>query len=225
MTTFTKISTLLIIGVCSMLAIMASTPVRADSPARPANLATNGGFENWATPSTVSAPWPKLGSEGAPVDWTPEMETPLAKEDYGKITAGLYKDTAIKHTGDASVRLEGTNPAESVNAVRFVPVEPNTRYRVKLWVKGDSIEGTGIMVWAVFGPAGGDFWAHQDFHPKAPDVHTGTFDWEPVEYTVETNATAGTIRLVCQLRLATGKAWFDDFEFTKLGPVTAVQNF
>ena len=173
----------------------------------------NGGFEDWGA-QYVKVPDAevKLGSEGAPLSW-------LARRGAGEASVGIMKDPLIKHSGLASARIEIAEMRDEASLNQHFSVEPNTSYRVRAWVRGKDIvpgkPGAGIIIWANCGPAGAEFWGHQKFLAKQPAQASGTFDWQLFEFPVKTSPEAARLKVVLQLRYASGTAWFDDVEVVK----------
>jgi len=199
---------------------------RADGAPSP-NIVQNPGFESWAVITDLGNPPIKTDAGSMPVSWDPDAEAPDPKVSSGTYSCGVFKDTIVKHGGNASVRIESGRTVDIGGIIQQMDLEPNTKYQVTAWYKGDNIvvDGdAGVFIWAVYGPKD-DYWNHMTFWAKKPDVHDGTFDWTLFKDTFDTNATAGTVRLTLQLRKATGKLWFDDIEVRKIGPVTPVKSF
>lgn len=220
-----------------LAAIGAALPTRsfaADPTTQPvaANLLPNPGFEDWrpapAKPTNPSAVYPTYGPDGAPVSWNCSAEiTPGVNDPNIKGSASVNRDQSIAHSGKSSMLLANASPTDIASAQCQTAVEPSTRYRLKCWVKGDGItspRGDGILIWTRYG-AKADFWQKNTWSANAPTPHNGTFDWKPYEFTVDTDAKAQVMHVTVQLRNAAGKAWFDDIELTKVGPVVAVESY
>jgi|GEM_PF-2110407 len=195
--------------------------------AAPGNLATNGGFEEWVPASLPSdRPVPNVVDARTPADFHVSLE---GVEKDAPVGVTIAEDTAIRHSGSSSIRIENTIPGQTGSvALRAVPAEPNTRYQIKIWIKGENIEGTrgGVAVWVHHGPADG-FWSTvtSKRELKWPPERTGSFDWHSLEFTVDTLENADRIRVILQLRNAVGTVWFDDLEIVPLSAVDSVTVF
>jgi hypothetical protein len=218
-----------ILATALLLALAYSPAVQAENA--PGVLA-NIGFESWtaapAPPSNPKELVAKYGADGIPSDWRPSIESIMPRADPNfKSDCGIYRDDAVKHGGKSSVRFETGLPTDIDSLYQMIPVEPNTRYKISVWVKGENLvsnDRDGVRIWANYGPAT-DYWKLQTPSSVAPTVHDGTFDWEPIEVTVNTNKDAALLVVNIQLRRASGKAWFDDVAIAKLGPVAKVESF
>ena len=185
----------------------------------------NGGFEAWDA-DTVQNPngLVTLGSDGAPLSWS-------VRRAPGKATVSIMKDTAIMHSGKASVRVKLESVEDEAGLTQHFSVEPNTSYTVRLWVRGEGIvaatskPSAGILIWANSGPAGDAFWGNQKSMHKSPIQASGTFDWQLLEFPVETGPEAARLGVSLQLRWASGTAWFDDVEVVKSETVTPVKSY
>jgi len=193
------------------------------------NILPNGGFETW-TPlpdPPAGKARPHLEEEKMPNGFTPSIE---GAEPDGEIGITISPDSTIKHEGNYSVRIESTH-GEQVGAVslREVEVEPHTRYRVKVWMRGEGISsfaGGGVVLWTHFGPEEG-YWSsptsvRQNYKPT---TSSGTFDWAPYEFTLETGADTRRLRVILQLRRATGTVWFDQLEIIPEGEADNAPGF
>ena len=184
----------------------------------------NGGFEDWGA-DRVEIPGEaevKLGIDGAPLSWGVG-----AKSGGGSVS--VLKDTEVKHTGLASARIEVAEIGGEASLTQQFSVEPDTSYLVRIWVRGKDIvsatgkAGTGILVWAISGPANA-FVQNQKFLRKQPARYIGTFDWQLFEFPVTTSSGADCLRISLKLVGASGTAWFDDVEVVKSETVTPVKS-
>lgn len=210
------------------------TPATADgqNEATSQNLVADGGFEDWGPAPKASGdskqPFPTYGADGVPVNWTCSAEiTPGVSDPSIKSQTGVYRDQLLKHLGTSSLRLEAGAVTDIIGAYTQFNCEGNSRYKVKCWVRGEnivSLRNEGILVWTRYGSIK-DFWQHNVWSAQSPNPHNGTFGWQPYEFTVVSNPTAQTMIITLQLRNASGKAWFDDVEVTKIGTVAAVESY
>jgi hypothetical protein len=201
------------------------------SVAWPQNLIRNGGFEAWgpapAPPRDAGIPFPKFGADGSPVDWNGAAEiTPGVHSSDVHSDTAIYCDAVVKHAGRCSVRVENRNITDIVGLYTRIPVEPNTVYRVRCWERGANIVTVfdGVLFWARYGPTSG--WdQHNTVVASRPPNHAGTFDWSLHEFNVETGSDAQIMDITLQLRNASGTAWFDDAEVTKLRSIVRVPTY
>ena len=207
--------------------LLSSAPALLADGVAGANVLQNPGFEDWSVASGLGDP-PALTNAGlVPTNWVASPEDQAPKDNPGTFTGGIYKDASVKHGGNASLRLESGRSVDIIGVTQEASVDPNSKYEIDAWYKGDGIAAngdTGVFVWAVYGPVA-DYWSHMTFNSNKPPVHDGTFDWTPFQMTFDTNDTAGKVRLTLQLRLASGKVWFDDVVLKKLGTVTPVKSY
>ena len=187
----------------------------------------NGGFEEWGEEIAKN---PKglvvAASDGAPFSWNVVRES-------GKAAASVSKDSAIKHGGKASARInveESGEADDSVGLGQHFSVEPSSCYTVRVWVRGENIISAtgkpgGILIWANSGPAGDEFYGNQKSMAKHPDPATGTLDWQLLEFPVETGKNAERLGITLQLRWASGTVWFDDVEVVKREALTPVKSY
>lgn len=191
------------------------------------NVFPNGAMEMWGANYEA----PKSGAPGVTVPNGYMLDDAEFGTEAGPGEASgatIAQDGLIKHGGEYSVRIENAEPFDITNvAFKQVPVEPNTRYKVKVWVRGEDIDKgkeVGPCVWVHFGPAD-NFWASPNAKRIMHRVPTDdpTFDWMPVEFEVDTLPDTAFMRASVQMRKAVGKVWFDDLEVTPMGPAQATQ--
>ena len=185
----------------------------------------NGWFEDWGAEHVqVSGQEVKLGSDGAPLSWQ-------VSGSPGGGSVSVMKDALVKHSGLASARVEVAETLDGAALAQHFSVEPSTSYLVRVWVRGEDIvpatgkPGAGIFLWANSGPAGDAVWGNQKSMHKQPAKFSGTFDWQLVEFPVETSPEAARLKIVLQLRDASGTAWFDDVEVVKSDTLTPVKSY
>jgi len=184
------------------------------------NIVVNGDMEVWEpvkTP-THNRPVAKLPENMTPDRFDASVDVP---EDNTSLPVGvsIAPDRSNKHGGDRSAKIENSEPEQSgVLSLREIPVEPNTEYLVRVWIKGEDIAGDvkakrGVAVWIKYGPKE-DFWKSPLTGSKmfVPETPVGTFPWTKFEFTFRTPDGIGLLRVSLQLRKATGTVWFDDLE-------------
>jgi hypothetical protein len=191
----------------------------------------NGGMETWhhyTPPPSLRAP--ALPGQETPAGIRPHTEViPAHGDATDPVESTLARDAAIKHSGEYSLRLDNKRDTDIVAAVVSpFPVKANTRYRIKLWLRGADITANknwsdgGIFVWTHFGPTEGFMTAENKrvAHLLPVALRRGTFDWTQVEFPLVTAANTERLRITLQLRLAKGSAWFDDLDIEEVGPAT-----
>ncbi len=123
-----------------------------------------------------------------------------------------FSDTAIQHTGAASLRLENFTANEHGHGrvMQEVVVKPNRTYRVTVWVKTEALEpasGFQIQVLTASGRA---------LAPMRPKIEA-TMDWRKL--TVGFNSGQFTkVRIYAGMWGGRGgKLWLDDFSLEEVG--------
>lgn len=199
------------------LASTCAAPLRGQTEE---NLLVNPGLEEW-DPGSL-APGRSTTTTELPVQWragryASEAAVDPAFEQKGEV----FKDTEIKHGGEASARIENGLTTDTIDLVQLIPVEPNVTYKITFWVRGEDIvlnsgDGAGATSCAAWGPVE-DFTSNFVVTWKQFDVREGSFDWQPIEYTVDTGDAAEQLSVGLQLRRSSGKVWYDDLEVTRVG--------
>ena len=183
------------------------------------NIVQNGGFEKWTTldPSKKGALTPKLANDAIPENWVAESENG-ASGLVGKDASGDKNACAV---------IEHKEPVIT-SLVEWIKVKPNSTYVLRCRIKADNVvsspkEAGAPFIWVVSGPED-NYWANQQFNPK--QLKGGTYDWEPFEFTFTTNEKSEKAAIKFQLRLATGKFYFDDVAITEVAQKSrTVQSF
>jgi hypothetical protein len=213
-----------------ILALLAAGVARADGTAPPAvNLLPNPGFETWV-PATRQKNWPAI-PDGIPQDWSPSVSAYEQSRDPAFPLQGtIARDTAIKHGGEASLRIENGLTTDITDVIcQMFTVTPNTIYRFRVWVRGENIvmnpnDGAGALCWYHTRPTS-DMWKNVTWGAQSPEPRSGTFDWTLFTWRLETNADAKFMDVVVQLRRASGKVWFDDADVEAVGKITPVETY
>ncbi|NUQ01460.1 MAG: hypothetical protein HUU35_16575 [Armatimonadetes bacterium] len=118
-------------------------------------------------------------------------------------------DTTTAHSGDASLRVENTDPARYLMAAQTVKLEPGRRCAFSAWIRTEGVQGddsgaTICLEWN--GPQG---WLGGAY----PAGLKGTQDWKQIRGSALVPAAATSVDLICYLRKGmVGRAWFDDVE-------------
>jgi hypothetical protein len=163
------------------LTVFTSAGAQESTGGRP-NLLTNPSFEEGQTGWEFSS----FGSRGA-----------------------ITVDTAEKHQGKASIRIE--NPAGDDSFLKqTVAVKPKTRYRLTGYIKTKDVvvKGSG----ATLSLEGG--------FEKTESI-TGTKSWAKVSFEFDSGALSSLKvgpRLGHHGNMAMGVAWFDELSLVELGP-------
>ncbi len=143
------------------------------------DLITNPGFE-----ATESAPWEWYTSHGADAQGT--------------------LDSTLGHGGKASFKITkaGETEPDVYGALRqTIKVEPDTTYRVSVWVKGENVGMSSLMI--------GKDWTTRVTVPQ------GSYDWVQFskEYTTKSEETE--IPVVIVVEGQTDGLWIDDVQVIK----------
>jgi len=204
------------------------------------NLVENGGFETWAElPANVAHSESVLSlhlipANSAPAGWLPVREQVKVQAH----TVTIAQDTAIKHSGACSVRLENRDMRDisyvQYSTERFVRraddphnIRPNRRYLLRWWVRGADVnaDGTGpIMMMHCLSEKNGKTYRTNSGEHGATLPH-GTFDWQCRQQVFITDAYAKWVTFTFQLRWTTGTVWYDDVELIDQGPVVQVRTY
>jgi hypothetical protein len=121
---------------------------------------------------------------------------------------GAVVDTAVFHTGKASLRLDGRG-----HIVQQITVKPYRQYRLTMWVKTEDVKPAvtaGIHAQTEDG---------RSLHPWEPRL-SGTTDWHALVSGFN-SSSAAKIKLDIGVfgggRGATGKVWIDDVRVEEVG--------
>jgi hypothetical protein len=198
------------------LAALAFAADEAPDEEKPVNLATNPGFEQWhKTRRKHPLRTPDLEDDQVPVDWEASM---VVGKDEKRPKGAVYKDTEVKHEGDASVRIENGDKKTSTSIVRWdLPAKPETTYRITVWFKGKGIaygKGGQAMVWFSAGPKKG-YWGDRKGTYKALKK-AGDYDWTPVTCQFTTRDVDELFYVNINFRWGTGTLWVDDVELIEV---------
>jgi len=215
----------------TLLATICLFNLRAESPDSAGNIVINGGMEIWVPVKPYSGPNPEpIRPEGL----EPEgFDTSMEVEGDQTVAVKIAPDKLFKHGGDYSVRIENTEQEQTGDiSLREISVEPNTKYMVRMWIKGEDIAVDkdplhGAAIWVKYGPDQ-DFWGSPSTKSeiKIPELREGSFPWTKFEFTFDTLPDTALLRVYLQLRKATGKIWYDDLEVIPFGGKSVpVSNF
>lgn len=156
--------------------------------------------EEWDPPNSVLNPGFEEAAESRlPAAWSGDRTV-------------YSRDTAVKHSGEASLKFENADADKYVLCVQSLPFEVGKKYRFSAWVKSENVEGSdhGATICIEYRDAEGK-WAGGTYCRTGLK---GSTDWtrlEAVSAPVPEGVAAGNI--VCYLRKGmTGTAWWDDVE-------------
>lgn len=127
-----------------------------------------------------------------------------------------FADTQIKHSGQASLRLENftTNQYGHGRVMQSVNVQPHRCYRLTLWVKTEGLQPANAF--RVLALAGERELAPREFHIPS------TTDWRKVTMVLN-SLTYDKISLYAGLWGGkSGKVWLDDWKLEEVGPVNVL---
>jgi hypothetical protein len=176
---------------------------------------SNSGLEVWEVRKGTHNPAksPALQDNMIPSEWNVSMHT---YEKDLKVTGALSKDTAVKHSGESSARIDNATTTDITELVRWnLTVKPNTTYKLTAWFKGQDIQlnkpnAPGAAIWVAAGPSKG-FWGDKKGAAKFMKKG-GTFDWTPLSCQFTSRENDEQMLINIQLRRGKGTLWIDDIE-------------
>ncbi|MFZ2655673.1 MAG: carbohydrate binding domain-containing protein [Victivallales bacterium] len=201
-----------------MLAFTRIVHGQAD-PKASADIAVNGGFEEWREAT---------GQEKKTVDC---VQFPAGWMMVGS-SCVLVRDDKAKHGGVCSLRAENKDTKSNISVVQRMDAAPETRYRFKMWLKGENIDSYSskgffmhVMASSQNDKKDANIWAGNLYYEyKIPSPRTGTFDWKEFVFTFDTPPKTRTILLSVELRGA-GTMWLDDVEVMEMEKVIKVESY
>lgn len=128
-----------------------------------------------------------------------------------------FADTQVKHSGQASLRLENftANPHGHGRVMQEVRVRPRRCYRLSLWVKTEGLQPTSAFQVSVL--AGKRSLAPRTFNLRS------TSDWTKL-VTVFNSLNFDSVRLYAGLWGGkAGKVWLDDWAIEEVGPLNGLR--
>ncbi|MBE9918163.1 hyaluronate lyase [Paenibacillus donghaensis] len=179
--------------------------------AEAANLVNNGGFEQ--TTATPDASWNGITSP-ASANWG--LWIPTGSGKAPNQTAKVYLDTATYHEGQQSMAFDAFQTSRVSINQSVTKIAAGKSYRLKMWVKTESVIGTGAYFRTQFYNTSkvGD-------GPVSAQL-LGTNDWTLQQ--VYMTIPSGVTKLVIEpfLETGTGKVWFDDISLEEYNGITAL---
>lgn len=162
----------------------------------PAPVVLNGGFESF--------------SGNQPTSWNPV-------DDPGITT---FIDTAVKHSGTASIRLQNTHVDPNRGRVsQDFTVTPFRAYKISAWIKTQSYPSSGAIKFFIQSKNTNKRILFDNRDNKLGTANaTGTQDW--TFYQADFNSldsTSLTIYLMAPANATTGQIWFDDVSLVEIG--------
>ena len=123
-----------------------------------------------------------------------------------RFAPGQALDTAVARTGKASARIAVAEPASSSLDV-VVPVKPNTRYRVGMWLRREKVGVCGV------------YSSERDDQNRLSGKLTQTGVsipkedgvWHPLTWEITTEPKTTRLSLRGDIYRSTGTLWLDDF--------------
>jgi len=202
----------------------------AADPGTAANPVENGGFEKWtpASKQVQGTNWCPRLPDGLPDGWP--IPNVIGRSDQ---SAAIGLDAKVHHGGDRSLRMENGNPFSTVELTQSVSVEPNTRYQIRMWVKGEAVSRSGGAVVHIVGSSDNsktnrNLWGGSitgmDWY-KSPSPNNGTFDWAEHVFTLDALPTTRAFKISLELRNASGTLWYDDVQVIRIEKIVPVESY
>jgi len=130
------------------------------------------------------------------------------------------KITMDNNTGgkgkSVKIEFDGTNNVDFYNFRQHVPVEGNTRYELRAFMKSQDLSTRNGLFWEVYCPRS------KGLDAKTEEVR-GTTDWHPVTATFETPEGCNFLRIVLRRYKSdeihgniSGAVWIDDIALKKI---------
>ena len=127
--------------------------------------------------------------------------------------AKFERDTAIKHSGVASVRISASankpvwSPAFTVAPVKFI--EPGRNFRATVWARGRNVTGSARLALDWFDASGKQLISES---PSA-NVQKGDSDWTQLTVSAIAPSNAVFVEIDLGSYNNRGTVWFDDVTF------------
>ncbi|MEN6402134.1 MAG: sugar-binding protein, partial [Armatimonadia bacterium] len=117
-------------------------------------------------------------------------------------------DTTVAHSGKASVRLAVAGPAPAQTTLQvFVPVKPNTRYKVGMWLRREKVGVCGVYS-SERGEQGQLTGKQGQVGVWIPKVDG---EWLPLSWEITTEPKTTRLSLRGDIYNSAGTLWLDDF--------------
>lgn len=129
-----------------------------------------------------------------------------------KVEKGQTLDTAVAHSGRASIRLEVPGPQPgTTNLGVVIPVKPYTAYRVGLWFRRHKAPSGSGGSPAAFYSELDDKGRHLAVYQVGASLPLQDDQWMPVSWNMVTGPDTRKLLLRGTLFRTTGTLWLDDF--------------
>jgi hypothetical protein len=183
----------------------------------------NGGFEDWQpAPDDLRK---SMDCPQVPTRWT-------VQPDEDRKSFSVRRDAAEKHGGRSSVRLANTSTTTHLCLAQRIDAEPEYRYVVRLWFKGDHIDAyhpKGVLAHLSASSQSDKkdtgLWSGVlRYSARAEPPNSGTFDWHELVCTFDTPPDTRSILILVELRGA-GVVWVDDVRVTRLEKCKEVESY
>jgi hypothetical protein len=128
-----------------------------------------------------------------------------------------FPDTQVKHTGDASLRLERftANPHGHGRVMQEIKVHPRRCYRVSLWVRTEGFQPVSAFQATVLAK-------ERSLAPRTFQL-PATGDWRKLTF-VFNSLTYDSVRLYAGVWGGqAGKLWLDDWTVEEIGPLNVLR--
>ncbi len=128
-----------------------------------------------------------------------------------------FVDRQIKHSGQASLRLENftANPHGHGRVMQSVPVEPHRCYRVTIWVKTEGLQPAGAFRVLVLAD-------NRELAPREFNLPSTT-DWRKVSMLLNSLSYDKIFLYAGLWGGKGGKVWLDDWTLEEVGPVNVLR--
>lgn len=127
-----------------------------------------------------------------------------------------FVDTQIKHSGQASLRLENftANPHGHGRVMQAVPVRPHRCYRVTIWVKSEDLRPAGAFRLLALAQ-------NRELAPRQFNLPS-TSDWRKLSMLVNSLSYDKILLYAGLWGGKAGKVWLDDWAVEEVGPINVL---
>ncbi len=232
--------TMLIMGTSAFSLDKGATAKPAAAAKASDNSAANGSFEKWrdltSMEKRVLIRSEKLTEKEQSIidalQWPENWWVGFSGKQWrqGLLDTSITIDKNVKQDGNCALRIENKNHDISLVLCQRFDAEPDTRYQLKMWIKGENIDiyhPNGLILNII---SSGKFeqdnnvWAKKlKIDTQYPAHRKKTFDWLEFTATFDTPAQTKSVVLILELRGA-GILWIDDVRATKQEKITPVES-
>ncbi len=127
-----------------------------------------------------------------------------------------FIDTLVKHSGQASLRLENftSNPHGHGRVMQSVPVQPHRGYRVTIWVKTEGLQPANAFRLLALAD-------NRELAPREFNLPS-TSDWRKLSLLVNSLHYDKILLYAGLWGGKAGKVWLDDWSVEEVGPVNVL---